>query len=159
MRYTKRLLAGLGLIALFILTAMSISACKEKPAAPAEAVKLEFEAVAAIMEKAEAQVSGISELIKTSDGYEINYHLYLAAQQDFDGQIGADLAPKIEKLYKTFPALDKVTFSVETPDPSNTARWRPYCSFDMSRQIYNQTNWTNLLARDLFKICKVTYAK
>jgi len=33
----------------------------------------------------------------------------------------------------------------------------PYCDFDMTRKIYGQLNWTNLLARDLFKVCKVSY--
>jgi hypothetical protein len=111
------------------------------------------------MGKAAAHVSGVHELSKTADGYEVNYHLYLATPQDFDEEIGADLAPKIEKLYKAFPTLDTVTFSVETPDPANTARWKPYCSFDMTRKTYEQLNWTNLLARDLFKVCQVTYAR
>ena len=159
MKYTMKWLALFGVAAMVILLAVSFSACKGKTGAPAEAESLSLEAVTAVMGKAGAEISGASELTKTADGYEINYHLYLAEQQDFDQQVGADLAPKVEKLYKKFAALDKVTFSVETPDPANTAEWRPYCSFDMTRQIYSQLNWTNLLARDLFKVCKVTYPR
>ena len=159
MRYTMKWLALFGVVALIILTTISISACKGKTGTPTEAESISLEAVTAVMGKAGAEISGASELNKTADGYEINYHLYLAEQQDFDGQVGADLAPKVEKLYKTFPSLDNVTFSVETPDPANTAEWKPYCSFDMTREIYAQLNWTNLLARDLFKVCKVTYPR
>jgi hypothetical protein len=143
--------------ALVILTAISISACKGKTGAPAAVEPLSLDAVTEVMGKASAQVSGVHELTKTADGYEINYHLYLPTAQDFDREIGADLAPKIERLYKTFPSLDLVTFSVETPDVANTSEWRPYCAFDMTRKVYQQLNWTNLLARDLFKVCKVTY--
>jgi hypothetical protein len=159
MRFAMKRLTLFGVVAMIILTAAFFSACKGKTGAPAEAESLSLEAVTAVVGKAGAEISGASELTKTADGYEINYHLYLAEQQDFDGQIGADLAPKVEKLYKAFPSLDKVTFSVETPDPSNTAEWRLYCSFDMTRQIYKQLDWTNLLAQDLFKVCKVTYPR
>jgi hypothetical protein len=148
-----------GVVAMIILTAAFFSACKGKTGAPAEAESLSLEAVTAVMGKAGAEISGPSEVTKTDDGYEINYHLYLTEPQDFDQMIGADLAPKVEKLYKKFANLDKVTFSVEIPDPANTAEWKPYCSFDMTRQIYGQLNWTNLLARDLFKVCKVTYPR
>jgi hypothetical protein len=147
------------MVALVILTAIFISACKGQTGAPAEAGSLTLEAVTKVMGKAAAQVSGVHELTKTTDGYEINYHLYVVTPQDFDGEIGADLAPKIEKLYRTFAALDIVTFSVEMPDPANSADWRPYCSFDMTRKVYEQLNWTNLLARDLFKVCKISYAR
>ncbi len=159
MKDTMKMLVRIGALALIILAAISISACKGKTGAPAETESLSLEAVMSVMGKAGAQISGASELNKTAEGYEVNYHLYLADQQDFDQQVGADLAPKVEKLYKTFATLDKVTFSVETPDPSNTAEWRPYCSFDMTRQVYKQLNWTNLLAKDLFKVCKVSYPR
>ena len=81
----------------------------------------------------------------------------ISDMKDFDVIIGSDLAPKIAALYKTFKSLDKATFTVETGDPSNPANVNPYCDFDMTRKIYQQLNWTNLLARDLFKVCKVTY--
>ncbi len=102
-------------------------------------------------------VSGVSELAKEGDTYIINYHLMIADMKDFDTVIGTDLAPKIDALYKTFKSLDKATFTVETGDPSNPANVNPYCDFDMTRKIYQQLNWTNLLARDLFKVCKVSF--
>jgi hypothetical protein len=152
-------MARLGAAALVVLAAVSLSACKGKTGTPAETENLTLDDVIGVMGKAEAQMSGAHELTRTADGYEVNYHLYLVQPQDFDGVIGSDLAPKIERLYREFGWLDKVTFSVETPDAANSAEWRPYCSFDMTRMTYNQLNWTNLLAQDLFKVCRVTYAR
>jgi hypothetical protein len=109
------------------------------------------------MGRASGSASGVSELAKEGDTYVINYHLMIHDMKDFDVVIGTDLAPKIEALYKTFKSMDKVTFTVETGDPSNPANVNPYCDFDMTRKVYQQLNWTNLLARDLFKVCKVSY--
>jgi hypothetical protein len=146
-----------GALALVVLATISIPACKGE--APAKSEEISIDTLAAVLGKAEGANSGISELSKTPDGLVINYHLYLPEQKDFDALIGTDLAPKIQNLYKIFKSIDKVTFTVETGVVANPPSLEPYCSFDMTRRIYEQTNWTNLLARDLFKICKVNYTK
>jgi hypothetical protein len=149
---------ALSLLVVAFLAALFIPACKgkkEAPAAPAEEITLQT--FAAVLGNAEAETSGIAALEKTDTGLVVNYHLYLPEAQDFDELIGKDLAPKIEQLYKTFKTIDEVTFDVRTPDVAGTGAWRSYCSFDMTRKIYNELNWTNLLARDLFKVCKVSY--
>ena len=142
-----------GLLALAVLAVALTPACKSK--APAQDITLD--SVAAVMGRPSGSVSGVSELAKEGDTYIINYHLMIADMKDFDVVIGTDLAPKIAALYKAFPKLDKTTFTVETGDPSNPANVNPYCDFDMTRKVFGQLNWTNLLARDLFKVCKVTY--
>jgi hypothetical protein len=153
----KRISLSVSVLFLAFLTAVCLPACKEKEGTPAPAKGITLETFAAVLGNAEAQNSGITELEKTDQGLVVNYHLYLAVPQDFDQLIGKELAPKIEKLYKTFEGIDNVTFDVATPDPAGTGEWRPYCSFDMTRKIYSQLNWTNLLAADLFKVCKVSY--
>jgi hypothetical protein len=153
MKINKNSLFVYGLLALAALAAVLTSACTSKT--PAEDISLD--SVIAVMGKASGSTSGISELAKAGDSYVINYHLMISDMKDFDVIIGRDLAPKIEQLYKTFKSIDKVTFTVETGDPSNPAALHPYCDFDMTRKIYQQLNWTNLLARDLFKVCKVSY--
>jgi hypothetical protein len=140
-------------LALAALAVVLIPACKSK--APAQDITLD--SVAAVMGKPTGSASGVSELAKEGDTYIINYHLMIADMKDFDTVIGTDLAPKIDSLYRTFKSLDKATFTVETGDPSNPANVNPYCDFDMTRKIYQQLNWTNLLARDLFKVCKVSF--
>jgi hypothetical protein len=142
---------------LAFLTAIIIPACKEKESTPAEAEEITLQTFAEILGKAEKQTSGIAELERTSEGFVVNYHLYLPEPQDFDDLIGKELAPRIKELYRTFTTIDEVTFAVETPDIVRPGEWRPYCSFYMTRKIYNQLNWTNLLASDLFKVCKVEY--
>ncbi len=153
MKINKNSVFVYGFLALAALAAVLTPACKSK--APAENINLD--SVIGVMGKASGSSSGVSELAKEGDTYVINYHLMIADMKDFDVIIGQDLAPKIEQLYKTFKTIDKVTFTVETGDPSNPANLNPYCDFDMTRKIYQQLNWTNLLARDLFKVCKVNY--
>ncbi len=147
----------LSFLFLTFLIAIFIPACKEKEEPSAQAEVITLQTFAEVLGKAEAQTSGIAELEKTAEELVVHYHLYLPEPQDFDALIGKDLAPKIEQLYKTFKTIDKVKFAVETPDLAENGEWRPYCSFHMTRKIYNQLNWTNLLARDLFKVCEVNY--
>ncbi len=149
----------LSFLVLAFLIAILMPACKEKEGTSPQAERITLETFAAVLGQAEAQTSGITELQKTDQGLVVTYHLYLSQPQDFDALIGSDLAPKVEQLYKTFTSIDKVKFAVETPDLAETGRWQPYCSFQMTRKIYNQLNWSNLLAHDLFKVCEVSYAR
>lgn len=155
----KRVSLLLSILVLAFLTVILMPACKKKETTPAQAEEITLETLAAVLGKAEAETSGIAALNKTSQGLVVNYHLYLPETQDFDALIGSDLAPKIKELYQKFTTIDNVTFEVQTPDYARTGKWQPYCSFDMTRKIYKQLNWTNLLARDLFKVCKVDYSR
>jgi hypothetical protein len=149
----------LSFLVLVFLIAIFIHACKEKEGTPTQAERITLQTLATVLGKADTQTSGIADLEKTDQDLVVTYHLYLSQPQDFDELIGNDLAPKVEQLYKTFTTIDKVKFAVETPDLAETGRWRPYCSFHMTRKIYNQLNWSNLLAHDLFKVCEVSYAR
>ncbi len=145
----------------FVLAVMAMivtPACKSKENPPAQAEEITLQSFETVLGKPEAEYSGIAALDKTDQGLVVKYHLYLPEAQDFDMLIGQDLAPKIEKLYKTFKTIDFVTFDVRTPDLAGTGEYRQYCSFDMTRKTFNELDWTNLLARDLFKVCKVKYA-
>jgi hypothetical protein len=145
------------LLVLAFLSALLVFACKEKADTSGQAEEITLRSLEAVFGKAGPQASGIAELRNEGGRVVIHYHLYLLDSQDFDELIGQDLAPKIERLYRTVPSLDKAKFEVETPDLSETGVFRPYCDFDMTRRIYQQLDWTNLLARDLFKLCKVNY--
>lgn len=152
MKIHKNSLLVYGFLALAALALTLAPACKKE--APAETINIDT--VIGVMGKASGSSSGVSEFAKEGDTYVINYHL-VTDPKDFDIAIGRDLAPKIEALYKTFKTIDKVTFTVETGDPYSPAALTPYCDFDVTRKIFQQLNWTNLLARDLFKVCKVRY--
>jgi hypothetical protein len=155
----KSLSLSLTLLVLALSSALSLPACKERAGSSDQAEEITMQTFSAVLDRAEPQKSGISDLKKTGQDLEVVYNLYLPEAQDFDDLIGKDLAPKIEQLYKTFKTIDKVTFTVQTPDLAETGVWREYCSFEMTRKIYSQINWTSLLARDLFKVCKVRYAR
>ena len=157
--HKKVLSLVMGAFALAALAMISTPACKGKGGEMAQSEEISVDTLAAVLGKSQDANSGISELSKTPEGLVINYHLYLPEQKDFDALIGADLAPKIQKLYRTFKTIDRVTFNVETGVMADPPSLQPYCSFEMTRRIYEETNWTNLLARDLFKVCKVNYAR
>lgn len=148
---------SLSFLFLAFLIVIFMPACKGKEATPTKAERITLQTFAAVLGKAEAQTSGIADLEKTDQGLVVSYHLYLPQLEDFDEIIGKEFAPKVELLYKTFTNIDKVKFDVETPDEARTGKWEPYCSFRMTRKIYNQLNWSNLLAKDLFKVCEVNY--
>lgn len=146
----------------FVLAIMAMivtPGCKGKESPPAQAEEITLQSFATVLGNAGADESGIAALDKTDEGLVVTYHLYLPEAQDFDVLIGQDLAPKIEKLYKTFNSIDQVTFDVRTPDLAGTGEYRQYCAFDMTRKTFNELDWTNLLAADLFKVCKVKYAE
>ncbi len=147
----KALVLAFGALVLAALVAVSLPACKGKAGATAGSEEISVSTVAAVLGAAEGTNPGISELSKTPDGLVINYHLYLPERKDADALIGTDLTPKIQRLYKTFKSIDRVTFTVETGVAADPASLQPYRSFAMTRRIYEETDWTNLLAQDLFK--------
>lgn len=155
----KSISLSMSILALAFLGAIFMPACKEKEGTSAQAEEITLQTFAEVLGNAETNTSGIAALEKTDHGLVVKYHLYLPEAQDFDELIGQDLAPKVEQLYKTFKTIDEVTFVVWTPDVAEIGEWRQYCSFEMTRKIYNQLNWTTLLASDLFKVCKVNYAE
>jgi len=143
-------------LAMVLVAGSLMSACGKKAESPA-AEKIDKEAVAAVMGAGGGMQSGVTDVGRTDGALQIKYHLYIPEQRDFDEMIGTDLTPKIQHLYKAFNTIDPVTIVVETSDAASPYASQPYCAIDLTRKIYEQTNWTTLLAKDLFKVCKVTY--
>ncbi len=140
-----------GALVLAVLTAVWLPGCKGKAGATASSDEISLDTLAAVLGEAEGTNPGIAELSRPPDKLVINYHLYLPEQKDVDAQIGTDLAPKIQKLYRTFKSIDKVTFTIETGIVGDPASLQPYRSLAMTRKIYEEIDWTNLLVQDLFK--------
>ncbi len=148
--------AVLGLLALALFAGLSMSACGKKTE-PAAAETINSETIASVMGAGGNMQSGVIDVGRTDAGLQIRYLLVIPEQKDFDEMFGIDLSPKIERLYKTFKTIDGVNIVVETANAANSYAPQPYCAVDITRKIYEQTNWTNLMAKDLFKACKVTY--
>jgi len=159
MRHPEKLVRIFGLLALAAATIIFISACKAKEtteagvvekAAPADQITMPM--VASVLGKAEADHSGAFDMTIGDNELWIVYHFYTPEIQDIDDDIGVDMAPKIKELYKTFKTLDRVVFVVHVSHPDSIPEWKPYCAFVMTRKVIKETNWTDLLDRDFFKV-------
>jgi len=139
-----------------------VTSCKKEKAVESAATpeQISMDTLSAVLGKAEGPSSGLFDFSQAEGQLRLVYHLYVPEGSDFNDFIGADMAPKIRKLYEHFKGLDGVTFVVETSKTSPAVDWTPYCSFGMTRKIFKETNWTGLLGRDLFKVCKeIVYSK
>jgi hypothetical protein len=158
----------LGFLALIIWATFFMSACKgkEKAEAPAtektalQAEDISLDTISAVLGKPEGDKSGIFDLDKSENELQVNYHFYTPEAKDIDDDIGLDLAPKIQELYKKFKTIDRVAFVIHVFHAGLSAEWEPYCSFAMTRKVINETNWTDLLATEFFKVVlELKYAK
>jgi hypothetical protein len=132
-----------------------MSACnsnpKEENAAPAAEV-VDLASVTPVLGKAEGEKSGLFDLEKAGVELQVSYHFYTTETSDINDDIGAEIAPKIRELYKKFKTIDRIVFSVQVPRPASLDQWKSYCSFATTRKIIEETDWTNLLATDFFRV-------
>jgi hypothetical protein len=154
-RLRLKTMALFGVIALAFLALAFISACKSSPkeetAAPAAEV-VDLAAVSAVLGRAEDQTSGLFDLDQADGELQISYHFYTDQMSEINDDIGVEMAPKIRELYRTFKTIDRIVFSVQVAHPTSLQEWKPYCSFATTRKLIEETDWTNLLAADFFKV-------
>jgi hypothetical protein len=169
MRQTKitGLLRISGFLLLVLATSFYLAACRGKdqprPASQEKAPRAEeisLDTVAEVLGKAEAEKSGIFDLVPGEKELTVLYHFYTPEQKDIDDDIGRDIAPKIKALFKKFNSLDRVVFDIRVMRSGLDTDWTPYCSFVLTRKTFNETNWADLLDSDFFKVVEaLTYAK
>ncbi len=142
----------------FILIVLSV--CKSGEETKAEEAEKEREGVTELLSleklipifgESTGNHSGIFDLSQTQEELLISYNLYIADMGNFDEEIGADLAPKIQKFYEAFKTPDRVAFRVYVPD-SGEARWKQYVFFVVTRNLVEKTSWTNLLAIEFLRV-------
>jgi hypothetical protein len=156
----KKILRIFGLLTLVVSMAIFISACKGKEKTEAPSVEkaavqpeeITMDTVSAVLGKAEAEKSGIFDLAKTDHELQVVYHFYTLEMKDIDDDIGVEMGPKIKDLYKKFKIIDRVVFAVQVSHPDTLSEWKPYCFFVMTRKVIRETNWTDLLDTDFFKV-------
>jgi hypothetical protein len=120
-----------------------------KPGVQAEAINLTT--VSEVLGKATAENSGVFDLTKGDTEYWLDYHFYTPEAKDIDDDIGMDLAPKIQALYKKYKTLDRIQFIIIVFHTGSSVEWTPYCSFVMTRKVINETDWAKLLAPNFFQ--------
>jgi hypothetical protein len=119
-----------------------------------------LETAKAVFGQADAQLSGIFDLIKSDNEITIVYHFYTSEPKDIDDDIGIEMGPKIKAFYQKYKTLDRVLFNVEVIRSGLDSDWKPYCAFRMTRKIIEETNWTEILDKDLFKAAEnLTYVE
>lgn len=156
MRFAKMILRVSGYLAIAALVAAGAYFCKGKASPDVSGISMD--SVAEVLGKADGSRSGLTDMARSGDEIRLTYLLYVPDRSMLDQLIGAEIAPKIRDLYGKFKGVDRVVFSVETVLSGSIPPGVPYCSFVMTRQIFDKANWSGLLDRDLFKICReVTY--
>ncbi len=156
MSFAKMILRISGYLAIAVLVAAGAYFCKGKESPDVSGITMD--SLADVLGRADGTRSGIIDMAKSGDEIRLTYLLYVPDRSMLDQMIGAEIAPKLRELYGKFKGMDRVVFSVETALSGSVPPGVPYCSFVMTRKVYNETNWSGLLDRDLFKICKdVTY--
>lgn len=156
MRFAKTILRISGYIAIAAIVAAGAYFCKGKESADVSGITMD--SLTDVLGKADGSRSGIVDMANSGAELRLTYLLYVPDRSMLDQLIGAEIAPKIRGLYGKFKGVDRVVFSVETLLSGSVPPGTPYCSFVMTRKIYNETNWSGLLDRDLFKICRdITY--
>ncbi len=156
MRIGKMMLRISGYLLIAAVVAAGAYFCKGKENPDASTITVD--SLADVLGRADGSRSGLVDMSKSGDEVRLTYLLYVPDRSMLDQMIGAEIAPKLRELYGKYKGIDRVVFSVETALSGSVPPGTPYCSFVMTRKIYNETNWTGLLDRDLFKICReITY--
>jgi hypothetical protein len=141
-------------ILLSLTMAVFLGACKgkaveeAKPLAPAEVISLET--LKPILGEAKDDMSGVQDVAVEADEVVIGYRYFDADLQNIDNDMVAELAPKIQALYKEFKTADRVVFqiSINTEAPGE---WKAYSSFALTRKIVDEIQWSGILAEDFLR--------
>jgi len=102
-----------------------------------------------------AGTNGIMGINYTSKTYVITYQYQTAlATDNITNGVGNELSSKIQAIYQKYPNVDQVEFIVLEPMQDNlgNAFLRFGVSFDFSRSLYNQVNWTSFDSTKLITI-------
>jgi hypothetical protein len=149
----KNILAFISPLAIGLLLAAFLGACKseEKKEEEGEMMIISKEMLIPIFGEGEGSVSGLMDVEQSQDELKISYYFFTEDMSDFDEEIEADLAPKIQELYNKISEVDRVAFTVYVPEMGEPP-YEPYVSFVTTREIVEKTDWMNLLELEFFKV-------
>lgn len=144
------LLLGFVLVAFFT-SCSSGEQAEEKMEEAGEMEVISKDTLIPVLGEGEGSVSGLLDVEQNPDELKISYYFFIEDMANFDEEIERDLAPKIQKLYNSNPKLDRVAFTVYIPSLDETP-YKPYVSFVINRELYEKTDWMNLLELEFFKV-------
>lgn len=99
----------------------------------------------------EGSESGLLDVEQSQKELKISYYFFTEDLSDFDNEIEAELAPKIQELYSTIPEVDRVAFTIFIPRMGEEP-YKPYVSFVTTRELAEKTDWMNLLELEFFDV-------
>jgi hypothetical protein len=100
--------------------------------------------------EARDDISGVVDVTSNDTELVVSYRYFDADLQNIDNDMVTELAPKLQALYKKFPALNRVSFQVET-NGEVPGSWKPYMSFVITRKIVDEIEWSGILAEDFLR--------
>lgn len=141
----------------FLLVGLA-TACQAKKAAepandPAAAVQaVTLQAVQSVLGTANEMASGVVDISQADDELIIAYRYYDVDLENFETDFAAEMAPRIQALFKKLKTLDRVHFQVTANDTATAGEWRPFLEFVLDRKTVEEIHWTGFLARYLLDL-------
>jgi len=94
--------------------------------------------------------SGVSDYSLGGQGEVIiAYRYYDIDLDNFETDFAAEIAPKLQTLYRRFKSLDRVRFEIVANEPSAAPPWKPFSAFTMDRATIEKLRWTWFVSRDV----------
>jgi hypothetical protein len=130
-----------------------LGACKseEKMEEESESMIISKNMLIPVFGQGEGSISGLLDVEQSSDELKISYYYFIEDMTYFDEEIERDLAPKIQKLYRDIPEIDRVAFTIYVPTLAEEP-YKPYVSFVVTRKLVEETEWDNLLELEFFNV-------
>ncbi len=157
MTKNKKILGLILPLVLGFLLMTFLGACKseekseEKMEAENEMVVISKEMLVPVFGQGEGTDSGLLDVEQSKNELKISYYFFTEDLSDFDDEIEAELAPKIQELYTRIPEVDRTAFTIFIPQLGETS-YKPYVSFVLTREVVEKTNWMNLLELEFFNV-------
>jgi len=150
MRSLPRLLGWAGLVILFaVLTTACQGKKAESPMGGPLVDSVTPDEVKGVLGTANDYASGVLDVTQGSGELIIAYRHYDADLRNFEADFAAEMASRIQALYKKFKSLDRVRFQVTANTATAPDLWQPFTEFAVDRKTVEEIHWTGFLAKYL----------
>jgi hypothetical protein len=96
--------------------------------------------------------SGVYSLEKEGGEINLTYHYIYESDKGMDEQIGEDLMPKLQRFFEKHEHIKELGFVIYTSPMDEDAELKPYVSFTVNHVTFDDVEWADFPAADLFKI-------
>jgi hypothetical protein len=145
-----------GAVALAALVVVAAAACRGGKAPATSGAPLSGEittdGVKTVLGAANDYASGVVDVTQGQGEVIVAYRYYDVDLQNYETDFAAELAPRVQALYKRFPSLDRVHFQVTANNPVTAGLWEPFTEFVLDRKTVEEIHWTGFLSRYLLDL-------